>query len=222
MTLSRHIAAAALLAASCAHPVFASGQAGPAGASAAPASSAAPDLPRAADMRGGPSGDAAQGQAPGDGDLRGERNERDERDERGGHGPRGGPDGGPHHGFGASGPGAPGPDAPPPHSIFGRLHRLDLSEAQQDKLFAITHAAAPKERDLDKAARKAHEALRTLGAAVPFDEARANAAARDLGQAIAGGALLRARLESQVLAVLTPAQREQLRTERGPGPRGRP
>jgi protein CpxP len=129
---------------------------------------------------------------------------------------------GARHGFGASGPGAPGPDAPPPRSIFGRLHRLDLSEAQQDKLFAITHAAAPKERDQDKAEHKAREALRALGAAPQFDEARAAAAARQLGQAVADGALLRVRLEAQVLAMLTPEQRASLRPEHPPGPHGRP
>jgi Spy/CpxP family protein refolding chaperone len=130
-------------------------------------------------------------------------------------------DDGPRHGFGARGPGAPGPDAPPFHSVLHALHRLDLSEAQQDKLFAITHAAAPRQREQEKAERKAHEALLALGASASFDEARAGAAARDLGQAIANGALLRARIESQVLALLTPEQREQLRAHRPPGPRGR-
>jgi protein CpxP len=116
---------------------------------------------------------------------------------------------GPRHGFGAPGPGAPGPDAPPFHSVLHALHRLDLSEAQQDKLFAITHAAAPRQREQEKAERKAHEALLALGASASFDEARAGAAARALGQ------------ESQVLALLTPEQREQLRAHRPPGPRGR-
>jgi len=130
-------------------------------------------------------------------------------------------DDGPRHGFGAPGPGAPGPDAPPFHRVLHGLHRLQLSEAQQDKLFAITHAAAPRQRDQDKAERKAHEALQALGGSATFDEARAGAAARDLGQAIANGALLRARMESQVLAVLTPEQRAQLREHRPPMPPGR-
>lgn len=139
--------------------------------------------------------------------------------------------------FGVSRPGAPGLDGPfpgqpspderHPHGpggfgLFGRLHRLNLSEAQQDKLFAITHAAAPQQRNQEKAERKAHDALRALGASPQFDEGKANAAARELGQAIANGALLRARLESQVLALLTPEQREQLRRPRPPGPPGAP
>lgn len=127
----------------------------------------------------------------------------------GGHerGPRGhGPE---RFGFGGHGPGAPGPDMP-----FGPmmpLHGLKLTEAQQDKVFAILYAQAPQHREHDKAIRKAHEALRDLGHADKFDDAKAGAAARDLGQAVAADALLRAHTEAQVLAVLTPEQREQLR-----------
>jgi Spy/CpxP family protein refolding chaperone len=132
-----------------------------------------------------------------------------------------GPGQGPH-GFGGSGPGAPGPDAPfgrGPKGQLGHLRHLDLSEAQQDKLFAITYAAEPQRRAQEKAERKAQETLRALGSSGQFDEAKANAAARDLGQAIAAGALLQARVESQVLAVLTAEQREQLRKSRPPGGR---
>jgi len=112
-----------------------------------------------------------------------------------------------HHGRGE-----PGPDMP-----FGHLplHRLNLTEAQQDKLFAIMHAQAPQRREDDKAIRKAHEALRELGRADKFDDAKAGALARDLGQAVAAEALLRARTEAQILAMLTPEQREQLRHQHG-------
>ena len=122
------------------------------------------------------------------------------------------------------------PDAPPaagrhepdgdhergPGMPFGHmpLHRLNLTEAQQDKLFAIMHAQAPQRREHDKAIRKAHEALRDLGRADKFDEARAGAVSRDLGQAVAAEALLQARTEAQIQAVLTPEQREQLRQRR--------
>jgi Spy/CpxP family protein refolding chaperone len=119
------------------------------------------------------------------------------------------------------------PDAPPPPGHHGRgepgpelpfghlpLHRLNLTEAQQDKLFAIMHAQAPQRREQDKAVRKAHDALRDLSHADRFDDAKAGALSRDLGQAIAAQALLRARTEAQVLAVLTPEQRDQLRQHR--------
>lgn len=119
---------------------------------------------------------------------------------------------------------------PPPHDggegrLHG-LHRLDLTEAQQDKLFALEHAAEPQEREWHKAIRHAHDTLRDLGRADRFDDARAAAASRDLGQAVAAQALAQARLHAQVLAVLTPEQREQMRRERpgfrhGAGPEGR-
>jgi len=99
---------------------------------------------------------------------------------------------------------------------------LQLSEAQQDKLFAIHHAAAPQQRQLEKSVRHAHEALRALGDAGQFDDARANTAARELGQAVAAEALLRARMHAQMLAVLTPEQREQLHQRRPQPPQERP
>lgn len=133
------------------------------------------------------------------------------------------------------GPGAddrgPGPDerGPGPGMPFGRFHGLALTEAQQDKLFNIMHAQAPQRREHDKAIRKAQDGLRELARAERFDDARAVALSRDLGQAIAAAELLRVRTDAQTLAVLTPQQRAELRERHdrgpgrdgGPGPRGR-
>ena len=113
-----------------------------------------------------------------------------------------------HHAFGPHGPGAPGPDMPFGHMA---LHRLNLTDAQQDKVFAIMHAAAPEHHEHDKVIRKAHEAMRDLARADRFDDAKAAAAARDLGQAVGAEALLQALTEAQLLAVLPPALRVQLR-----------
>jgi Spy/CpxP family protein refolding chaperone len=125
-------------------------------------------------------------------------------------GPMGrGPDGCP-----ARGPGFGGPRGHGGGHGLGHLGGLRLSEAQQDKLFAIEHAAAPQRRQQEKTVRRAHEALRALRDAAQFDEARAAAASRELGQAIAAEALLEARLHAQAMAVLTPEQREQLRQRR--------
>jgi Spy/CpxP family protein refolding chaperone len=123
---------------------------------------------------------------------------------------------GPAHGFEGRGPGGPGRGFG--HGPFGGLQ---LSEAQQDKLFAIEHAAAPQRRQQEKAVRHAHEALRALRESSQFDEARAGAAARELGQAVAAEALHEARLHAQVMAVLTPEQREQLRKRRPLPPQDR-
>jgi periplasmic protein CpxP/Spy len=129
--------------------------------------------------------------------------------------PPGGPDdGGPGPGHRGPGPGMP----------FGRFHGLKLSEAQQDKLFNIMHAQAPQRREHDKAIRKAEGGLRELGRAERFDDARAAELARDFGQAIAAAELLRVRTDAQVLAVLTPEQRAELRQrrQRGRGSDGGP
>jgi periplasmic protein CpxP/Spy len=129
--------------------------------------------------------------------------------------PPGGPDDG--------GPG-PGHHGPGPGMPSGRFHGLKLSEAQQDKLFNIMHAQAPQRREHDKAIRKAEDGLRELGRAERFDDGRAAALSRDLGQAIAAAELLRVRTDAQVLAVLTPEQRAELRQrrQRGPGRDGGP
>lgn len=117
----------------------------------------------------------------------------------------------------ADAPRGPGPQAYGPHPF---LAGVALSEAQQDRLFAIMHEAAPQRREHDKARRKAHEALRALSAADKFDEARAAAAAQALGQAIAAEELLRLRVDARVMGLLTPQQREQLRQDRATrGPR---
>jgi Spy/CpxP family protein refolding chaperone len=134
------------------------------------------------------------------------------------------PDGGPGPGDrgpgrGAGGPGPRSGHGPGGHGPFGGLQ---LSEAQQDKLFAIEHAAEPQRRQQEKAVRHAHEALRALRDASQFDEGKAGAASRDLGQAIAAEELLEARVHAQALAVLTPEQREQLRARRAPLPQDRP
>ena len=119
-----------------------------------------------------------------------------------GHGP----------GHGAGGPGAPG--LPP------FLHGIDLSEAQQDKVFAATYAQAPLLREQEKIAFKAHAQLRELAGSSAYDDAKASALASTAAQAMAQISLLHARLEQQLLAVLTPEQRKQAQQRRDsrPGP----
>lgn len=151
----------------------------------------------------------------------------------GGYGPGHGPHGAGMHGQGMPGAGMPyGDDMHEMHEMDGmhamhgglmmRLHQLNLSEDQRDKLFKIMHGAAPEQHEHMKAIRKAHAALEELARADRFDDAKANAASRELGQAVAAQALLQARTESQVMAVLSPEQREQLRRRRTPGPQMRP
>ncbi len=88
------------------------------------------------------------------------------------------------------------------------VHGIELSEAQEDKVFAILHAQEPYLRDQGKAAAKAHEALRALGSAEQYDDAKAAALAKDGATAMANIALQHARTEQKLLAVLTAEQRK--------------
>ncbi len=108
---------------------------------------------------------------------------------------------------------------PMPMGAHGLAHGLNLSEEQQDKVFAIMHAQAPQRREQEKAARKAQEALRALVDSDKFDDAKAAALAQAEGKAVAALALLRARTDAQVQALLTPEQRKQPRFD---GPRREP
>lgn len=115
-----------------------------------------------------------------------------------------------------------GPDhGPGMHGPHG-FHGIKLTEAQQDKLFALHHAAEPAQREREKAMRKAHEALREMGDSGHFDDARAAQLAQTLGQAIAAEELDHARQQAQFLALLTPEQKAQMQQEKaehGPGKR---
>ena len=97
----------------------------------------------------------------------------------------------------------------PPPGLPPFLHGIELNEAQQDKVFAATYAQAPLLREQEKIAFKAHAQLRELAGSSAYDDAKASALANTAAQAMAKISLLHARLEQQLLAVLTPEQRQQ-------------
>lgn len=97
----------------------------------------------------------------------------------------------------------------PPPGLPPFLHGIELNEAQQDKIFTATYAQAPLLREQEKIAFKAHAQLRGLAASSAYDDAKAGALANTAAQAMAKISLLQARLEQQLLAVLTPEQRQQ-------------
>jgi Spy/CpxP family protein refolding chaperone len=100
------------------------------------------------------------------------------------------------------GPGFGAEDRRPPY-----LMGLHLSEDQDDKVFGILHAAAPEMRERSKAAHKAREALREMGQSAQYDAAKAASLAQALGAAENQLALLRARTDHEIFALLTPDQR---------------
>lgn len=127
---------------------------------------------------------------------------------------------------------SPGPEMEhrgPMHVYGGPLHMgergRNLTKEQQDKLFAIMRAQEPQRSEQEKAARTAHEALQALVESDKFDEGKAAALAQTEGKAVAALALLRAKTDVQVLAVLTPEQRKQFQQDgpqRPPRPPARP
>jgi protein CpxP len=127
-----------------------------------------------------------------------------------------------HDGRPGRGPDQRGPGIAPMLPMMGGeppfLHGLDLSEAQQDKVFAILHAEAPYLREQGKAARKAQEALRALSQAAQYDDAKAAALAQAGAQALANITLQHVRTGQKLLALLTPEQRKQLAERQLPGP----
>lgn len=93
----------------------------------------------------------------------------------------------------------------PPH-----LRDLDLSEAQQDKVFDLMHGQAPQLREKTKAAFKAMEALRKLSASDRYDAAQARTLADTHARALADLVLMQADQDAKLRALLTPEQRKRL------------
>jgi protein CpxP len=125
-----------------------------------------------------------------------------------------GPDGfggGFGHGFG------PGPRGMSPFGGVGGspvLRGVELTEAQQGKVFAILHDQEPYLRDQAKAAAKAHEALRALSTADKYDDAKAVSLAQAASTAMSNIALQHVRTDQKLLALLTPEQRKKQTEEK--------
>ena len=116
--------------------------------------------------------------------------------------------------------GMQGPRAPGLPFFLGGVH---LSEEQDDRVFDLVHAQEPALRNAHKAVEHARRELQEMVMSGNYDEAKASALAHSGADASADASLIRARIDSQVLQVLTPAQRRQI-MERPPGfpplPRG--
>lgn len=108
------------------------------------------------------------------------------------------------------------------------MGELDLTDAQKDQIFALRHAAMPALRDAMKTARASQQALRELAHSGQFDPTKAETLANQAATARAQASLTRAKLQADIVALLTPEQRakaEALHAQRGErghghGPRG--
>lgn len=119
---------------------------------------------------------------------------------RGGRGP-GGCDGG-----GAGFHGEPGALGPLGHA----MDRLDLSREQRDQVRAILDRHRDEHRALREQMRDQREERLERDLFVPFDEAAVRARAEERARLMVEAEVARARVASEVLAVLTPEQRAEL------------
>ena len=101
--------------------------------------------------------------------------------------------------------GMPGGEMPP-HYLRG----LNLDEGQRDKVFTIIHEQALAMRDRLKGLNRAEADLRRLTAGPDYDEGKAKTQADLVGRAMSEVALLRARIDHLIFAVLTPEQLKRL------------
>jgi Spy/CpxP family protein refolding chaperone len=141
---------------------------------------------------------------------------------------RGGPEGhgGPGGFGGPGGPGGPGQGGP--HAFF--LHGLDLTDAQDDKIFALVHAQEPVLREQHKIIEKSRKALHEMRESGKYDDAKAATLAQAEAAATVKITLTQLRTEQQILGTLTAQQRTKLEErrhpkedgEKGPGPRPAP
>lgn len=119
---------------------------------------------------------------------------------------RGGP------GFG--GPGFRGPGGPGGGAMGGLLGvhpelplgALNLTDAQEEQVRGIFQSHRAESESLRQRAEAASEALRSVTSAATVDEAAITQQSQAFSALIAEAAILRARVRSEILAVLTPEQ----------------
>ena len=97
------------------------------------------------------------------------------------------------------------------HKHGGMLLRgIELTDEQKTKVKAVREAAAPQLRESMKEAFESRKALRELTFSGKFDEAQAQKLAQTGADAMARASVLKAKADSEVLALLTAEQRKEL------------
>ncbi|MDD2885545.1 MAG: Spy/CpxP family protein refolding chaperone [Dechloromonas sp.] len=94
--------------------------------------------------------------------------------------------------------------------LMHQLRRLDLSEAQQDKVFEVMHQRMPEMRTQMRELQKNEQALRDLRQAPDFNEAQARTLIDQISRQRADMEMSRLQSERRVLDLLTPEQRQTL------------
>lgn len=92
---------------------------------------------------------------------------------------------------------------PPP------IHGVQFDDAQDDKVFAILHTLEPQRREQQRLLRQSQDGLHALVTSGQYDEAKAALLAKTAGNAMAALALLDARADARIRALMTPEQRRE-------------
>ncbi len=99
--------------------------------------------------------------------------------------------------------------------VFGRISRaLDLTEDQKSQVKAILKTHATEIESQIRASAAARRAVHDAVLAQPLDEAAIRAAAQKLGRVHADGAVLFAKIRTEVQPLLTEEQRAKIQTFR--------
>src|SRR5262245_19468610 len=106
--------------------------------------------------------------------------------------------------------------APPaePWAIRHAAKRLGLSVDQKEQIRGVLKSHAGEIEATMRASQSGHKALREAMAVQPLDEAKTRQQALALGEVRADGAVLRARIRSEIWPILTPDQQEKAREMR--------
>ena len=136
-------------------------------------------------------------------------------------------------------PGAPrmrGPGGPPPGGMMGGpmrgpgpmgdlgipLQALNLTDDQKAQVRSVMESQRDQMQAMMQRQGPAHEALQAAIETSPLDESLIRARSAELAAVEADAAVLRARVRSEIVSLLTPEQQDavsQMRARR-PGPRG--
>ena len=113
-------------------------------------------------------------------------------------------------GSGPGGPGRRGPGGPGgPGGVGLPLRALNLSDAQEQQIKALTQQYREQNRGTGEKLRAALDARRKAVATVPVNEQLIRSTSADLADAQTEMALQQARLHSELFALLTPEQQAQ-------------
>jgi periplasmic protein CpxP/Spy len=106
------------------------------------------------------------------------------------------------------GPGGPGVGGP---RDFG-LRGIELTDAQKEQVKSIRESHKAEFQAIGEKMRAAHDAFAQATQAETVDEASVRAKSTAVASAMADEAILRAKVRTEINAILTPEQLEQLKT----------